>query len=106
MACPELEDLLNEGSGGHAAHCEECRARLEALAHVEATFNAAFAHIAAPPGLAAAVQARVAQAVPEYGPSLVPEVLDLIGWAAVLAAAAIVVPRFATLLSAVLAGIN
>ncbi|MGA2261150.1 MAG: hypothetical protein ABSH28_06930 [Acidobacteriota bacterium] len=106
MACPELEDLLSEGSGGHAAHCEECRALLEALAHVDATFDAAFAHISAPPGLAAAVQARVAQTLPECDPSLVPEVLDLIGWAAVLAVAAIVVPRFATLLSAVLAGLG
>lgn len=94
MACPELEDLLREGSGGHAAHCEECRALLEALTHVDATFDAAFADISAPPGLAAAVHARVARELPERGPSLIPEILDFIGWAAVLAMAAIVAPHF------------
>ena len=106
MACPQLEELLSEGGGGHAAHCEECQALLDALAQVDATFTAAFACISAPPGLAAAVNARVAKEFPERSPSLVPEVLDLIGWAAVLAMAAIVLPRVANLLSSVLAGLG
>jgi hypothetical protein len=99
MACPELEDLLREGSDGHAAHCEECRALLDALAYVDATFDAAFAGISSPPGLAAAARARLARELPVRGPSLVPEVLDFIGWAAVLAMAAIVVPRFLPFIS-------
>jgi hypothetical protein len=94
MACPELEDLLHESSGDHAAHCEECRALLQALDHVDTTFDAAFVDASAPPGLAAAVRARVARELPECEPSLVPELLDFIGWAAVLAMAAIVIPRF------------
>ena len=106
MACPELEELLNEGSGGHAAQCKECRALLDALARVDATFDAAFSHVSAPPGLAATVFARVAQPLPKWGLFPVPEVLDLIGWAAILVIAAVVVPRLATLLSSVLAGLG
>jgi len=94
MACPSLEDLLRDGAGGHAAHCEECRALLEALANVDATLEASFAGIAAPPSLAAAVRARVARELPARTLSLVPEILDFVGWAAVLAMAAILVPRY------------
>jgi hypothetical protein len=102
MNCPEWEDLLREGPGGHAAQCEECRALLDALTDVDATLEAAFAGISAPPSLAAAVRARVAREVPARQLSLVPEVLDFIGWAAVLAMAAILAPRFWPLISAAL----
>jgi hypothetical protein len=103
MACPEFEELLRQGEQGHAAHCEECRALLEALADVDATFEAAFAGVAAPPGLEAAVRARVARL---RGPSLVPEVLDFIGWAAVLALAAILFPRVLPFITALLAQLS
>ena len=106
MAGPEFEDLLHEGHGGHAAQCEECRALLDALACVDATFDAAFARVSAPPGLAAAVRARVAREIPLRNPSPVPEVLDFIGWAAVLAMIAIVVPRFLPFLSGMLASLG
>jgi hypothetical protein len=106
MACPELEDLLSDRSCEHAAHCEACRALLEELTCVEATLETAFAGITAPPGLEAAVRARIAEELPQRGPSLVPEFLDFIGWAAVLAVAAIVVPRFLPIISAVLAGLG
>jgi len=106
MACPELEDLLSDRSCEHAAHCEACRALLEELTCVEATLETAFAGISAPPGLEAAVRARIAEELPRRGPSLVPEFLDFIGWAAVLAVAAIVVPRFLPIISAVLAGLG
>ena len=79
MACPEFEELLRRGERGHAAHCEECRALLEALADVDATFEAAFAGVAAPPGLQAAVRARVARQGRLRAPSLVPEILGFIG---------------------------
>jgi thiol-disulfide isomerase/thioredoxin len=103
MGCPEFEDLLHEGSGGHASHCEKCRALLEALAQVEATLDAAFVGISAPSGLADAVRARVSRELPVRRPPLIPEILDLIGWAAVLALMAVAVPRFLPLIRAILA---
>ncbi len=106
MACPEFEDLVRGGGGDHAAHCEECRALLDALADVDATFDAAFAGISAPPSLAAAVRARMAREFSVRRTSLLPEVLDFIGWAAVLALAAILLPRFLPLLDAALARIS
>lgn len=106
MACPELEELLNEGSEGHAAHCEECHALLAAWAEVDERFDAAFAGICAPKDLAYAVHDRIARELPVRVPSLLPEILDLIGWAAVLALTAIVVPRFTSLLTSILAGLD
>ena len=105
MACPEFEDLLRDG-GDHAAHCEECRALLEALADVDATLDGALAGISAPPSLAAAVRARRTHEFPVRRPSVLPEVLDFIGWAAVLALAAVLVPRFLPILDAALARIS
>ena len=104
MACPEFEDLVREGAGGHAAHCERCRALLDALADVDGAFEAAFAGVSAPPGMAAAVRARVAWEVPVRRPSPLPEILDFIGWAAVLALAVVLLPRFLPLIDAALAG--
>ena len=103
MACPDLEELLRQGSGGHAAQCEACRALLDSLAEVDATFETAFSGMEAPPGLAAAVRARVARELPVRAPSLLPEVLDFVGWAAVLAMAALVAPRFVPIVRALLA---
>ncbi|HUK18788.1 MAG TPA: hypothetical protein VLW65_20350 [Bryobacteraceae bacterium] len=93
MACPEFKDLLREGANGHAAHCEKCRALLEAAADVDRAFESAFAGITAPSGLTAAARARLAREVPIRPPSLLPEALDFIGWAAVLALAAALLPH-------------
>jgi hypothetical protein len=106
MACPDFESLANGDAGDHAAHCEECRALLDALADVDAAFDAALAGIFAPPSLAAAVRARMAREVPVRRPSLLPEVLDFIGWAAVLALIAVLLPRFLPLLDAALASLS
>ena len=106
MACPEFEDLVRGGAGGHAARCEDCRALLEALADVDATFEAAFAGVSAPPGLAAVVRARVARELPLRRPSPLPEILDFIGWAAVLALAVVLLPRFLPLIDVALAGLG
>jgi hypothetical protein len=105
-SCPELEELLKEGSGGHAAHCRDCRELLEALTHVDATFDAAFGNLCATPELEYAIRARISRLRSERRPSILPEVLDLIGWAAVIAAVAIALPFFASLLGEVLAGIR
>lgn len=103
MACPEFEELVREGAGGHAARCERCRALLEALAEVDAALEAEFVGVCAPGGLAAAVRERVAWEPRLRGPSVLPEVLDLIGWAAVLAIAAVLMPHVLPLLNAALA---
>lgn len=106
MACPSLEDLLQAGPNGHAAHCERCRALLEAWADVDATLEAGLAEIAAPLSLAPAARALTARELQVRGPSLVPEILDFVGWAAVLAIAAILIPRYLPyLISAVAAQI-
>ena len=106
MACPELEDLVREGPSGHAARCEECRALLDALADVDAAFEAAFQGISAPPGLAAAARASIARHIPPRRPSLLPEILDFIGWAAVLALAAVLFPRVLPFFEAALARLS
>jgi len=104
--CPELEILLKEGSGGHAAQCPKCRDLLDALAQVDATLNAAFGTLRAPADLETAVRARIARLSAEPKPSILPEVLDLIGWAAAFTATALAVPYFASLLSAVIHGLG
>lgn len=104
MGCPDFEDLVSQGPAGHAAHCDACRALLDALADVDTTFDRAFAGIAAPPSLAVSVRARVAGEVSLRRPPVLPEVLDFIGWAAVLALAAVLFPRVLLFLTGVLAG--
>ncbi len=106
MACPEFEELLSQDGRDHAQHCEECRALLEALKDVDATFEAAFAGVAAPPGLEAAVRARAARETRLRAPSLVPEILDFIGWAAVLALAAVLFPRVLPFITSMLAQLS
>ena len=101
MACPEFEELIAEGCNGHAAHCEECRALLEAFTEVDSKLDAAFAGIPAPSGLRADVQLRIARDTQLRRPSLLPEVLDFIGWAAVLAMAAILFPRLLPLITSI-----
>lgn len=108
MACPRFDDLLrgDERAFAHAARCEECRARLEALADVDAALEAAFQGVTAPPGLAAHARLVAARETPLRRPSILPEVLDFIGWAAVLALAAVLLPRFLPAIQAALANLG
>ena len=106
MACPDLETLVREGPAGHAAHCEDCAALLEAFSEIDAGLDAAFTGIAAPPALAASVRLRIAAEEARRKPSLLPEILDFVGWAAVLALAAVLVERFLPLVDAAVARIN
>jgi hypothetical protein len=106
MACPQFDELLSGGAADHAAHCEECRALLEALAEVDATFDASFAGIAAPPGLAVRALVLASHTAPLRRPSALPEVLDFIGWAAVLVLAAVLIPRFLPEIQALLANLG
>ncbi len=93
MACPDFEELIQQGFSGHAAHCDDCRARLEALSHVDTVLDAAFTGIKAPPGFAASVRARITTATAISRPPVLPEVLDFIGWAAILGVAGFLLPR-------------
>jgi hypothetical protein len=106
MACPNFEDLLNGKCGDHVLNCKDCRALMEACAEVDSVFDAAFSGIAAPSGVTAAVRSRIDGASMQRRPSPIPEFLDLIGWAAVLAAAAVCLPRFASFISAIFAGLS
>ncbi len=101
MACPKLEDLLSGKSGNHAFHCEDCRALLDAYTEVDSVFESAFSRISSPAGLSATVYTRIFPIGFQPQPSPVPEFLDLIGWAAVLAIAAVVLPRFMLPLSSI-----
>ena len=101
MACPEFEDLLNGKCGSHALNCSNCRALLEAYAEVDSVFESAFAGISAPVGMAVSVRARIRSLGFEQRPSFLPEFLDSIGWAAVLATAAILLPQLTSFLSTV-----
>jgi len=103
MACPDFEELVRQGPGGHAARCDACAALLEALADVDAALESAYGGMAAPGSLAAAVRLRIAAEQARRGPSLVPELLDLIGWSAILALVAALAPRVLPLVSAALA---
>ena len=105
MACPRFEDLVwgDDAAASHAAHCEECRALLDALADVDATLETAFTNISAPPGSASRARARAIGETRLRRPSALPEVLDFIGWAAVLTLVAVLVPRFLPAIQALLA---
>jgi hypothetical protein len=105
MACPDFAELIEQGPGGHAATCEACAARLEALAEVDACLAAAFGRISAPPELAAAARLRIAAEEARRKPTFWPEVLDFVGWAAILALLAVLTPRVLPLLSAVLGAV-
>ncbi len=104
--CPEWEDLLTEDSGDHAAHCPKCRDLLESLARVDATFESAFAGVCAPRELEVAVISRISGIQREGRVTMLPEILDFIAWAAALAAAAVAVPYFASILTSFMAGIG
>lgn len=94
MACPDFETLLQEGPAGHAATCEECAVLLDAFADLDSSLTQAFQGIAAPPSVAAGARLRIAQEAVGSVPSLIPEVLDFIGWAALLALCAVLANRF------------
>jgi len=102
MGCPEFDNVLKGTAGDHALRCEECAAMLESLTDAEAILEPALAGVSAPPSLAAAARMRIAAESRRKGPSILPELLDLIGWASVLALAAVLFPRFWPLVSAAL----
>lgn len=91
MPCGEFEDRLldyaslpdreREAIDAHLAGCSACRMYFETLERVDSDLNRAFASIEAPAEWAETVLRRTR--TPE--PSVVPELLDGIGWLGVLA---------------------
>lgn len=99
MSCPEFETLVREGRSGHASQCDRCAALLDAVADVDAGLEAAYAGISAPPGLAAAARLRIVELEAIRKPSPVPEILDFIGWAAILVLVAVIAQRYLPLIA-------
>lgn len=98
MPCGSFEDLLldyhtlspaeRETVDAHVSACPACREYLDALAHIDRRLSGTFAEVAAPPVFEQQVLARVNGEARSGKPSFLPEVLDFIGWSAVIAAVA------------------
>ncbi|HYM11901.1 MAG TPA: hypothetical protein VEU62_14285 [Bryobacterales bacterium] len=94
MPCPQVEDLLVDygelaaaergAVDAHVAACADCRAFRDALTGLDDALTAAFASAEVPAGFEASVLRRARHAAPAGRPSWIPEILDFIGWAAVV----------------------
>ena len=95
MACAEFEDRLLEYAEltngersrveAHAAQCSSCREFLEALRTVDSQLTAQLAGFELAPAFAPMVRLRVRHESPTARPSVVPELLDFVGWGAIVA---------------------
>ncbi len=95
MACPEFEDRLIEYADiegearacvdAHLADCAGCRQFLEALRVVDTELTARFARREVSTTFAATVRHRVERGAAERPLSFVPEILDFVGWGAIVA---------------------
>lgn len=94
MACAEFEERLLEYAelangeqalvDAHAAHCSHCREFFEALHTVDSQLTAQLGGREVTAGFATAVRRRV-RYEGSAAPSLVPELLDFVGWGAIVA---------------------
>jgi hypothetical protein len=99
MVCQEFQDLLveyaelssdaRERADAHLNGCPGCRSFLQALHAVDTTLSAQFTAREAPPSFAAAVRRRVSQESAVRRPSFIPELLDFVGWGAIVALVAL-----------------
>ncbi len=95
MACREFEERLlvydelgldeRQGIGGHLVQCEDCQSFLSALSDVDTSLQAAFAHSTVSADFSKSVARKLLGQPARRRPSLIPEMLDAIGWAAVIA---------------------
>jgi len=95
MACAEFEERLLEYAelangerarvDAHLAQCSGCREFLEALRRVDSQLSAQLADLELTGTFASAVQRRVQQERFAARPSPVPELLDFVGWGAIVA---------------------
>jgi anti-sigma factor RsiW len=100
MACAEFEDLLLDyadlssaervRADGHVAGCTACREFLAALQAVDTNLMAQYSHRVLDANFDHALKRRIQQEIPAARPSLVPELLDFIGWAGILALVALI----------------
>ena len=95
MACPEFEDRLIEYADiegeaqacvdSHLAECPGCREFLEALRVVDTELTARFSGREVSAAFAPAVRRRVEREAAARRLSFVPELLDFVGWGAIVA---------------------
>jgi anti-sigma factor RsiW len=95
MACPEFEDRLIEYADiegearacvdTHLAKCAGCREFLEALRIVDTELTARFRGRAVSAAFAPSVRRRVERDASARRLSFVPEILDFVGWGAIVA---------------------
>ena len=95
MPCAEFADMMLEYAGlardervrvdDHVAGCGECRELLQALRAVDAALSAWFSGQAVSADFEAVVRERVRRQASAPRLSRVPEVLDSLGWAAIVA---------------------
>ena len=95
MACAEFEERLLEYAelangerarvDAHAAQCSSCREFLEALRTVDFQLTSQLASLEVTPAFAPGVRRRVRHESAAARPSLIPELLDLVGWGAIVA---------------------
>jgi anti-sigma factor RsiW len=95
MVCAEFEERLLEYAelangerarvDAHTAQCSNCREFLEALRTVDFQLTSQLASLEVTPAFAPAVRKRVRREGSAARPSLVPELLDFVGWGAIVA---------------------
>ena len=95
MPCREFEERLlvydeldadqRESVSAHLIQCQDCQSFLSALSAVDTALHAAFAHTAVSADFSNSVTQKLLSQTARYRPSLIPEMLDAIGWAAVIA---------------------
>jgi|SRR5713101_2739724 len=95
MPCAEFEERLLDYANlrveerlpveAHLKACAECRAFLEALSSVDVALARGLGGLEVSPGFRRVALERAWREVPLRKPSFVPEILDFVGWAAVVA---------------------
>jgi hypothetical protein len=101
VSCASFEDLLlnyrdlsEEGRNRldlHVTGCEGCRVYLDLLHQLDEALSEQFGKVKVPDTLKESVYAKVSVSPTLAPPSLVPEILDLIGWIAVFGIALAVI---------------
>ncbi|MBI3695446.1 MAG: hypothetical protein HY238_11495 [Acidobacteria bacterium] len=100
MPCDRFESLLvdygelrpeeRREADAHLAVCAECRAFLNSLADLDGSLSAAYTGARVSPEFRDSVMRRTSREAVIARPSFVPEILDFLGWMAVVAIVAYV----------------